>query len=106
MRGKLSGTEKRQLILHHLSRCCHRPLCCHWPHCHIGVGVVVGPHAILERDVHLAENCRIAAHCWLGHTVIGPFVKVGQNSVIGKRGLGFDGQGADLSSFLTLDASL
>ena len=65
------------------------------PDCHIGAGVVIGPHAILERDVHLAENCRIAAHCWLGHTVIGPFVKVGQNSVVGKRGFGFDGQGPD-----------
>ena len=65
------------------------------PDCHIGPGVVIGAHAVLERDVYLAENSRIAAHCWLAHTVVGASATVGQNSVVGKRGFGFDGQGAE-----------
>ena len=65
------------------------------PDCYIESGVVIGAHVVLEREVHLAENCRIEAHCWLAHTVFGATVKVGQNSVIGKHGFGFDGKGAD-----------
>ena len=65
------------------------------PDCHIGPNVIIGAHAVLECNVHLAENCRIEAHCWLAYTVVGASAKFGQNSVVGKRGFGFDGQGAE-----------
>ena len=65
------------------------------PECHIGPGAVIGAHAVLERKVVLAENCRVSANCWLANTVLGESVKLGPNSVVGKRGFGFDGQGPD-----------
>ena len=65
------------------------------PECHIGPGAVIGAHAVLERKVVLAENCRISANCWLANAILGESVKLGPNSVVGKRGFGFDGQGSD-----------
>lgn len=65
------------------------------PECHIGPGAIIGAHAVLERRVVLAENCRISANCWLANTIMGESVKLGPNSVVGKRGFGFDGQGSD-----------
>lgn len=66
------------------------------PECHIGSGSEIGAHAVLERKVVLSENCQIAANCWLANTMVGESVKLGPNSVVGKRGFGFDGQGSDV----------
>ena len=66
------------------------------PECHIGSGVVIGAHAVLERKVVLSKNCRISANCWLANTIVGELVKIGPNSVVGKRGFGFEGMGTNI----------
>ena len=65
------------------------------PECHIGPGAVIGAHVVLERKVVLADNCQIDANCWLANTIAGESFKLGPNSVVGKRGFGFEGQGPD-----------
>ena len=65
------------------------------PECNIGPGAVIGAHAVLERKVVISQNCQIAANCWLTNTILAESVKIGPNSVVGKRGFGFDGQGSD-----------
>ena len=39
----------------------------------------------------------MSAHCWLGHTILGARTRLAQNTVLGKRGFGFEGQGAEAS---------
>ena len=55
-------------------------------------GALIGAHAVLETQGCLAENCRISANCWLANAILG-ILKLGPNSVVGKRGFGFDGRG-------------
>ncbi|GIR77473.1 MAG: hypothetical protein CM15mP80_00980 [Alphaproteobacteria bacterium] len=64
------------------------------PKCHIGAGAVIGAHAVLERKVvslKIAEFPQIVGL----RTDLGGIGKLGPNSVVGKRGFGFDGQGSD-----------
>lgn len=65
------------------------------PNCTVEAGVVIGAHSVLARDVRLGAGCYVSELCWLGYTVMGAHSRLAQNSVLGKRGFGFDGQGAD-----------
>lgn len=67
------------------------------PDCVVEAGTVIEAHSILAGDVHLGPDCHVSAHCWLGHTILGARTRLAQNTVLGKRGFGFEGQGAEAS---------
>ena len=67
------------------------------PNCVVEAGAVVGAHTVLAGDVHLGVECHVSEQCWLGHTLLGARTRLAQNTVLGKRGFGFEGQGADAS---------
>ena len=65
------------------------------PHCVVDAGAVIGAHAVLAGDVHVGAECHVSEQCWLGHSILGARTRLAQNTVIGKRGFGFEGQGAE-----------
>ena len=64
--------------------------------CIIGAGCQIGAHTVLAENVSLGAHCQIGAHNVLSNLHCGEGVKTDAHCVIGKRGFGFDGQGADL----------
>ena len=65
------------------------------PNCEVEAGAMIGAHTVLAGDVHVGAECHVAEHCWLGHSLLGARTRLAQNTVLGKRGFGIEGQGAD-----------
>ena len=70
--------------------------------CVVGRHVTISSHSILASHVeisdgvHIAEHCRIASGVKISNSDIGHHVQIAENTVIGKRGFGFDGIGKDV----------
>ena len=62
----------------------------------IGAGTVIGAGAEIGPYVTLGTECRIAGGVRLFCAELGSHIRIAENSVIGKRGFGFEGQGSDV----------
>ena len=62
----------------------------------IGKGVKIGAHSVIDAHVQIAQgteigsNCHIASGVAVSHSLIGNYVRIAENTVIGKRGFGFE----------------
>ncbi len=66
------------------------PFCCIAADVSIGQGSSLGAGVICERSVKIGENCRIADYVTLEKTLIENGVSIGQHTVIGSPGFGFE----------------
>ena len=56
----------------------------------IGAHSVIDSHVQIKQGTEIGANCQISAGVKLSHTLIGDNVKIAENTVIGKRGFGFE----------------
>jgi len=73
------------------------------PFCVIEKDVKIGAHSVLESHIQVKQgteigrSCHIAASVVLSHVIISDHVTIGANTVIGKRGFGFEASASQVS---------
>jgi len=55
----------------------------------IGSGCLIGHNTIVEKNVSIGNNCSIGSNVIIRNTLVGNYVKILDNCVIGKHGFGF-----------------
>jgi UDP-3-O-[3-hydroxymyristoyl] glucosamine N-acyltransferase len=71
--------------------------------CVIEKDVKIGAHSVLESHIQLKQgteigrSCHIAASAVISHAIIADHVRIGANTVIGKRGFGFEASATQVS---------
>lgn len=60
---------------------------------HVGAQTILGPSVYIGDFVSIGTGCLLASGVKVSHTSIGDQVQIAENTVIGKRGFGFEGIG-------------